>query len=77
MNPQTLYGIFSLVIALLSVDYFVKHPVDVEAVKRTLRRLRDTLAKELTLDRIAFTGSAVICGWIIGVCVVNWAGYWL
>ena len=46
MNPQTAYGIISLVVALLSVDYFTQHPIDVKAVKRILSDINHWVRNE-------------------------------
>ena len=72
MNAQTAYGILTLITLLLGADYFNKYPINVKAVKRILRTIIDTLAKETFGDLCAYVTVITISGSVIWVIVENW-----
>lgn len=61
---NTVIGIFSLVGILISIDMINKY-VDVEAVKRILSTIIDTLSKEKATTLIAGIGAIVYCCWVV------------
>ena len=68
MNPQTAFGIISLVVALLSVDYFTRHPIDMGAIRGRLSDIKTWL---YTGDRDVVYPVAIITGGSL-VVIASW-----
>lgn len=66
INPILLFNIGLLLVAAGQIIFNWK------AIKRTLSTVRDTLAKEKTLDLISYSGAIVGCGYIVWVIVRDW-----
>ena len=68
MNPQTAYGIISLVVALLSVDYFTRHPIDMGAIRGRLSKFNHWL---MTGDKEVVYPVALIVGFSLAA-IASW-----
>ena len=49
-----------------------KRPIDVNAIKRTLSTVRDTLVDHGPVVVFSGIGATAYCGWVVWLIVRNW-----